>query len=204
MENEHRRELKGYAIAGQSMSRERVKDDFYATPEHATRELLNRVRLYGSILEPAAGQGHISKVLHEYYPNSEIVSTDLVQREDKFNVGIQGGIDFLTYEYGRNFDNIITNPPFSLAEDFVRKAYSMVNGKVIMFAKIQFLESEKRKKLFEEYPLSSVYVFSNRVNPMRNGSPVDEKGKKWASTMCFAWFVWDKMFCHHEPIVRWI
>lgn len=91
MKKEHQRRLKGYAIAGQSMSRERIKNDSYATPEQATRELLNRVPLYGSILEPAAGQGHISKVLYEYYPNSEIVSTDLIQREDKFNVGIQGG-----------------------------------------------------------------------------------------------------------------
>ncbi len=72
-----------------------------------------------------------------------------------------------------------------------------------MFAKIQLLESEKRRELFEDYPPKYVYVFSKRVNPWRNGSPVDEKGKPWSSTMCFAWFVWEVGF-KGEPIIRWI
>lgn len=60
-----------------------------------------------------------------------------------------------------------------------------------MFAKIQFLEGIQRKEFFAKYPPKTVYVFSKRVNPLRNGMEVDEKGKPWASTMCFAWFVWE-------------
>ena len=36
-----------------------------------------------------------------------------------------------------------------------------------------------------------------------NGSPVDEKGKKWSSTMCFAWFIFEKGY-EGEPIIRWL
>jgi len=73
----------------------------------------------------------------------------------------------------------------------------------LMFAKIQLLEGDKRKKMFKNTPLKYVYVFSKRVNPLRNGSEFDEKGKKWASTMCFAWYVWAKNY-DGEPIIRWI
>lgn len=74
-----------------------------------------------------------------------------------------------------------------------------------MFLKLQFLEGTKRKNWFASTPLESVYVFSKRVSPMRNGSDVDEKGKPWATTVCYAWFVWN----HHknpdtEPVIRWI
>lgn len=70
--------LTGTSLAGMSPTRERVTNDFYATPFNATEAILKREKLFGSILEPAAGQGHISKVLKEFYPYSEIVSTDLV------------------------------------------------------------------------------------------------------------------------------
>ena len=83
--------LSGTCLAGMSPSRSRVKDDFYATPFYATEAILDKEQLHGSILEPAAGEGHISKVLFERYPNSQIVSTDLVQRNDKFGCGVVGG-----------------------------------------------------------------------------------------------------------------
>ena len=83
--------LSGTSLAGMSSTRSRVENDFYATPFDATKAILDHEELHGSILEPAAGEGHISKILHEYYPNSQIISTDLVQRNDKFGCGIVGG-----------------------------------------------------------------------------------------------------------------
>lgn len=198
-----KRTLTGTSLSGMSTTRKRVENDFYATPFEAVRKILDKVELKGSILEPACGQGHISKVLMEYYPNNEIVSTDLVEREDKFNCNLQGGIDFLKHNFKRRFDNVITNPPFSLAKEFIEKSLEISNDKVIVFAKIQLLESEKRRKLLENAPLKYVYVFTNRVNPMRNGEPLDENGKKWSSTMCFAWFVFEKHY-DGEPMIRWL
>lgn len=181
-----------------STTRNRVQNDFYATPPEATKAILDREILEGSILEPACGQGHISEVIKEYYPNSEVISTDLIDR----GYG-QGDINFLTYNYGRKFDNIITNPPFKYAKEFIKKGLELANKKVIMFAKIQLLESENRRELFEKYPPKYIYVFSKRINPWRNGSPVDEKGKPWSSTMCFAWFVWEIGY-EGNSTVRWI
>lgn len=200
MEN---KKLSGTNLAGMSTSRDRVVDDYYATPRNAIEAILNEVELKGSILEPSAGEGHISVVLKERYPDSEIISTDLVHRKDKFNVGIEGGIDFLNHEFNRIFDNVITNPPFKLAKEFIEKALSISNNKVIMFAKIQLLEGKDRREMFSKFPPKYVYVFSKRVNPLRNGEELDENGKPWASTMCFAWYVWEKGY-EGEPIIRWL
>ena len=181
-----------------STTRDRVADDYYATPPEATRAILDKEVLEGNILEPSCGEGHISEIIKEYYPDSDIVSSDLVDR----GYG-EGGIDFLTYEFKRKYDNIITNPPFKLAKEFIERSLQLANKKVIMFAKIQLLESEVRRELFEQYPPKYIYVFSKRINPWRNGDPLDEKGKPWSSTMCFAWFVWEVGF-KGEPAVRWI
>lgn len=171
---EERTYLSGTSLAGMSPTRSRVENDYYATPFEATEAILSREELHGSILEPAAGEGHISKVLREHYPNSQIISTDLVQRDDRFGCGIVGGVDFLTENYPEKFNNVITNPPFSLAKEFAEKALEVSTGKVILFAKIQFLEGRQRKDFFATHPPKAVYVFSKRVNPLRNGLEVDE------------------------------
>jgi len=143
--------------------------------------------------------GHISKVLKEYYPENEIISTDLIDR----GFG-EGGIDFLSHDYGRRFDNIITNPPFKLAKEFVEKALTIANDKVIMLMKIQFLESKGRREFLENSPLKYVYCFSERQATMRNGWEVNPKtGKPWATALFLAWFVWEIGY-EGEPIVRWL
>lgn len=96
--------------------------------------------------------------------------------------------------------DIITNPPYALAKEFVEHALdiSMDSVKVAMFLKIQFLESKKRYDLFKKYPPKKIYVFVNRVNCGKNGV----FGKE-SSAVCYAWFVWEKDY-EGEPIIRWL
>ena len=74
------------------------------------RQLLDKLPLNPkTILEPSAGQGHIVKVLKEYFKNAEIEATDLIDRGY-----CEGGVDFLKKDYGdKKYDLIITNPPFN-------------------------------------------------------------------------------------------
>ena len=114
-------------LAGGTSLRGREENDYYATPPQTTKSLLDILELKGNIYEPACGEGHISKVLEEYYPDSKIYSSDLIDR------GYGKVIDFLTYDYkNKIFNNIITNPPFKFAEEFIRKALSITTDKVIM------------------------------------------------------------------------
>lgn len=200
-------QLSGTKLVGSNAERGRVENDYYATPLSATETLivdgLQECFLGSTILEPSAGEGHIVKVLDTYYPDCKIIANDLVERKSKFGYKINGGIDFLTYEPKERIDTVITNPPFKLAQEFIEKGLSIAKKYVIIFAKIQLLEGEKRRKLFEHFPPHYIYVFSKRVNPLRNGEEFDENGKPWASTMCFAWFVWEKGYTG-DSVVRWL
>ena len=194
--------LSGTSLVGTSTTRERANYDYYATPYQATEMLLDEVKFSGNFLEPCVGGGHIVDVIKKYYPDECVYGVDIVDR------GYPNTLvaDFLKHDFlGQKFDNVVTNPPFSLAQEFLEKSVEVVNdgGKIAMFLKIQFLEGAKRREMFKKYPPKYIYVFVKRQAPWNNGSPVDEKGKSWSSTMCFAWFVWEKGFTG-EPIVRWL
>lgn len=186
-------------ITGGKGLREREKHDYYATPEIATNLFLNHHDLsnFTTFLEPACGEGHLAKVLAERFPHAEIKSTDLIDR----GFGI-GGIDFITGDF-EQVEVVITNPPFKLAKEFVEKSLKVATKQVVMFAKLQFLETEARAKLFKDTQLKYVYVHSKRVSPMRNGEPLNEQGKPWSSAMCFAWFVWETGY-KGEPMIKFL
>jgi methylase of polypeptide subunit release factors len=197
--------LSGTALSGgKSETRIRVENDFYATPIMATTALLEREQFTGRILEPACGQGHIIQAIKQRNPAADVYGVDLVRRADIFNLGLTGGIDFLKSNFHEGeYENIITNPPFSLAQEFIERALKIASKKVAIFCKIQLLEGQSRKRMFENKNLKTVYVFSRRVSPLWNGMEYDEKGKPWASTMCFAWFVWNKQYSG-DPVLKWI
>lgn len=192
--------LQGSSLAGTSSTRARVDNDYYATPYETTKALLDIEEFQGDFIEPCVGGGHIAEVIKRYYPNAKIVGVDIVDR------GYPGTTicDYLSYRFEGDF-NIITNPPYSLAQDFLEHSMEQLQEgkKVAMFLKIQFLEGIRRKRLFEKYPPKVIHVFSKRQNPWRNGSPVDEKGKPWSSTMCFAWFIWTKGY-GDATTINWI
>ena len=187
--------LTGTSLSGTSVSRSRVTDDYYATPPESTKALLEVEKFEGNILEPCCGEGHISNVLKE--SGYKVISNDLVDRGyGEFNE------DYLKTDKLKAA-NVITNPPFKYAKEFIEKSLAITTGKVAMFCKIQLLEGVARRELFENTPLRTVYVFTKRQNPLRNGSPTDENGKKWASTMCFAWFVWEHGY-EGNPQIEWL
>jgi hypothetical protein len=202
--------MKGHQIAGTSLNRERIENDFYATPEESTKALLAVEGLLYPVLEPACGAGHISRLIGRDDGSGDyVISSDLIDR----GYGCKN-VDFLADDFIKNMVNlgvnihaiktIITNPPFSLFQEFAEKGLSLHNvKKVILFGKLQALEGQRRATFMENSPLRTVYVFKSRQNPLRNGSPVDEKWKSWASTMAFAWYVWEKGYTG-ETIIKWI
>jgi hypothetical protein len=186
----------GSKIAGGNPARGRVENDFYATHPDSTKAFLKVWDIQYPALEPACGQGHISKLLD---PN-QTDSFDLVDR----GFGI-GGVDFLKNNFERKYNTVITNPPFKHFKDFVEKALKVTNKHVIMFGKLQALEGYERATFLEKTPLKYVYVFKKRQQTLRNGSDIDIlTGKKMnSSTMAFAWFVWEIGY-EGEPIIRWL
>lgn len=185
------------AIGGGS-KRTRVAHDFNATPPDTTKALLDNYPFTtsGTVWESACGQGHIAEVLLQR--GFHVIASDLIDR----GYG-KAGVDFLLTEPLGSVDLVLTNPPFKLAEKFVRRGLVVSNRWVAMLLRLQFLEGQSRKKFFNETPLHQVLVFSARQACWAGGSPVDENGNPWASMMAFAWFIWDKQHIG-PPILRWI
>lgn len=185
--------------------KERAENDYYATDPVAIDKLLSveKQKISKNIWECAAGGGHLSKRLKEFGYN--VYSTDIVDRDfeldDKF--------DFLSLNLNRETKtkdiDIITNPPYSNAKEFILKGLDLVdNGRnVYMFLKLTFLEGKSRHKdLFSKYPPRNIYVFSERIMCAKNG---DFKAMKagGGSAVAFAWFVWTKGY-KGDTIVKWI
>ena len=175
-------------------NRDRIKNDYYATDPSAIDDLFRVENFSDKIWEPACGEGYLSKRMEK--KGKDVFSTDLINRgfgDDFF--------DFL--KCSKDWDgDIITNPPYKYAKEFVQKALNVVEegNKVAFFMKITFLESEGRIELFEKHPPKKIWVYSYRKPVARNGNPEEFNT---SSAVCYAWFVWQKGYKDY-PKVGWI
>lgn len=172
---------------------EREENDYYATDPKAGEILLEVEPELNNIWECACGEGHLAKVFEK--------AGKLAKATDLINRGYGEVKDFLTTDIKSYDGDIVTNPPFCLASEFVTKALEIVleGKKVCMFLRLLFLEGKKRKELFKQYPPQIIYVFSNRITCAKNGD--FEKYKR--SAIVYAWFVWSKGYAG-KTVVKWV
>jgi len=178
--------------ASNHTDKEREKNDYYATEPKAAEMLLD-LEDFNDILEPSCGEGHLSEVFIKHGKN--VTSSDLINR----NYGMVK--DFFTVTEWDG--DIITNPPYKYAKEFIKHALSIIptGRKVAMFLKIQFLESKGRKELFVTSPPRTLYVTSSRIQCAKNGDFEGMK-KSGGSAVAYGWFVWEKGF-NGNTIIKW-
>lgn len=186
------------AIVDAQKNHKRKASEFYPTPADATVALM---RYFGStdttekklvVWEPACGDGLMSRVLEDTFHS--VWSTDL---REATGYG-HGGKDFLTIDMGGQLppDWIITNPPFSLAEDFIKKALS-ITPNVAMLLKSQYWHAAKRFKLFRDHEPA-------RVLPLTWRPSFLEKERGNSPLMDVMWVVWmdGDTSARYEPLPR--
>lgn len=184
-----------HAVMAQRVEPGDSLDDF-PTPPWASRALIehvigpDRVRDL-DCLEPACGRGHMAAAMGEYFAR--------VTASDVAFYGYAPPRDFLSYSDDEQFDWVITNPPFRLAEDFAVHALERARVGVALLVRTVFIESVGRlERVFSRFPPTYVAQFAERV-PMVKGR-VDQK----ASTATgYAWIVWEKPLADHTRLV-WI
>ena len=173
---------------------DRAEHDYYATDPKAAELLLEVETDLDNIWECACGEGHLAKVFEKY--NKLGKASDLINRGfgDEF-------CDFLKPNaYFWNGD-IVTNPPYKYAKEFIEQAIKTVawKRKICMFLKLTFLEGKSRKEFFKNYPPQIIYVCSGRIKCALNGD-FEATGQ---SAACYAWFVWQKGW-YGKPNIEWI
>jgi hypothetical protein len=171
---------------------DRAWADYYATEPKAAEWLIKLEDFDAPILEPACGEGHISKVLMRggYF----VTSRDLIDR------GFGEVADFLSIDNQEWNGHIVTNPPYAYAQEFVEKALSIIptGKKVCMFLKLTFLEGKGRKHLFLTQPPKRIWVSCSRLLCAMNGKFDEISG----SATAYAWFVWEKGW-KGDTVVKW-
>lgn len=178
--------------ASNHTNKEREIYDYYATDPIAAKLLLE-LETFNNILEPACGEGHLSKVFSD--AGIDVVSSDLIDR------GFGDIKDFFTYSEWNG--DIVTNPPYKYALEFVEHSLNIIptGNKVAMFLKLQFLESKKRKKLFISNPPKTLYVSSSRLLCAKNAE-FEKMKNGGGSAVAYGWFVWEKGF-KGNTIIKW-
>lgn len=173
---------------------ERETNDYYATDPKAAQLLMEVETFQPVIWECACGEGHLAKEFEK--AGYTVIATDLIDR------GYGEQADFLECVTPNLQCDIITNPPYSKAKEFVEHALdiSADGTKVAMFLKIQFLESKVRKEMFKKYPPKTIYVSSSRLHCAMNG---DFERYSKSNAICYAWYVWVKGY-KGDTVLKWI
>lgn len=169
----------------------RENDDYYATDPKAVKLLLEKEKFNSIVFEPSCGEGHISRVLLDN--GYAVKSSDLINR------GFGEVQDF--FETDEFNGDIITNPPYKMALDFVKHSLNIIpeGNKVAMFLKLQFIEGKARKEFYKNNPPKKIYVSSGRLICAKNG----EFEKYTSSAVAYAWFIWEKGY-KGSPKIDWI
>ncbi|NOT41771.1 MAG: hypothetical protein HOP13_14890 [Alphaproteobacteria bacterium] len=153
--------------------------DFFPTPAWATHALVENERFDGTIWESACGDGAMARVLEG--AGYKVRATDLYARGHG-----ETGVDFLKAR--RKVDNIVTNPPYNVAEAFVAQGLKLARHKFALLLRLAFLEGANRANtIFLETPPARVWIFSERITFY-----MKDAERAGSGTTAYAWFVWDK------------
>lgn len=192
---EHINAVKGKAYANRKSADKRPESDFYATPGYLVSKLNEVIRETYSdaavnlcdsfsnpfeVLEPAEGNGVITNKLNGWRLKKGFVQCNVTSHDIRTD-----GVDFLDYKPEKRFSMVITNPPFSLFDNFVKKAKETAPI-VIMIGKMNFFGAYRRAETWEH--LKHVYVFNRQVDYR---SPERDDGKFYCGNLVTGWFVWD-------------
>lgn len=172
---------------------DRHKFDYYITPVEEIEKFIKAVQMTvplifdnDIILDPCSGGDAnsnmsypvaINKLIHNY---KGLITVDI--RQDS---KAAYKMDYFNFKPFNNPDIIITNPPFNIALEVVKKGLEDVkeNGFVIMLLRLNFFGSDKRNKWLRANMPKYCFVHAKRMSFTKNGK---------TDSIEYAHFVWQK------------
>jgi hypothetical protein len=177
-------------------------DDF-PTPCWATRALIEQFikprwgLSHANVWEPCCNRGFMARPLMEYFGSDTVFCTDIFDYGWK---GMHAREDFLFpgAHPPMQVHWTIANPPFRLAEEFIKRAVNISEVGCAMLVRTSFLEGVGRfEGLYRNMPPTIVAQFVERL-PMVKGR-CDPKASTATS---YAWLIWARN-AEREPM-RWV
>lgn len=171
-------------IAGGNTAYKRAASDFYPTPPDVTFALLKFLDLEpGTVIwEPACGDGHMVRVMEKM--EYQVIGTDIQRGDDFLNMSLIC------------CDWIITNPPFSQSEAFIRRCLTHKKPFALLL-KSQYWHAKRRKCLFDTHAPELILPLTWRPDFLfktrGNGSPL----------MDVMWVLWHPEY-DHGGITRYL
>lgn len=147
----------------------RKPSDFYPTPAPGTQAMIDALNLPAGCLiaDPGCGEGDMARVI--YANGFEVISSDI----NDTGYG-EGGYDYIGENLEANtgslgwfaeyrlLDAIVMNPPFSLADQFIRKAVKQAPV-VGVLVKADYFNSGRGARLWADHPPTEIHPFSWRL-----------------------------------------
>jgi len=181
-----------------------IRLEHYETDQWAADEILKHEIMAGVVVDPCCGVRVLGKAAYRagYERVRESDIHNWIGDEEKINIE-----DFLNNPHPvflhPNYPefSVFMNPPFSVACEFVEKAFELGARKIVMFQRFAFWESGGRKEFWDKYPPARVYVCGDRATCWRHDIPVNDKGQRYdpdtgkimaGSSTAHAWFVWER------------
>ncbi len=156
---------------------ERKERDLYETPEWVTHALVSHLPRPPQlgVWEPACGSGKMVAALGVL--DCPIDGTDISLNPEH---------DFLLADSALDFDAIITNPPYQLAQEFIEKSLELMacDGVVAMLLRTDFDHAKTRQHLF-----SGCRAFAKKLVLTKRIKWFEES--KGQPSFNHAWFIWD-------------
>jgi hypothetical protein len=162
--------------------------DFFIEPSWVVDLLLDAEQFICHVHDPACGIGTIVQACRKR--GILATGTDIVDRGFGYCCGPE--FDFLDIPVGNWFENIICNPPYGLAEPFVRHALALTRRKAAFLLQAKFPYSQKRHELFKQHPPARVYFLSTRPSIPPGDLFLAQQIERGGGKLDYCWMVWSR------------
>lgn len=189
----------------------RIDQDKYYTPTWCIDPMLKLIdwENVSTFLEPCAGDSRITNRVNFHAKRN----LDVMEYE------IDYGMDFLRSPHKSYYDVCVTNPPYSLTQQFIERCYSLCNF-TAMLLRVNFLGSQSRNDWWAAFKPTNIITLSSRpsfakvcsvckssyrTDDVEHIICCDKKLTNTTDSIEYAWFVWDKVgYLKNNDPFQWI